>query len=45
MGFLIKWLCFLYFKFHKDTDGLLIYDKNFHGFVIKLERRESEDKK
>ena len=44
MKFLIKWLCFLYFSFHKDTTGLLFYDEDFGGLKIKFEPQESEDK-
>lgn len=42
MKLIIKWLCFLYFYFHKNTTGLLFYDEDFGGLKIKFEPKESE---
>lgn len=39
---IIKWLCFFYFVFHKNTVGLLFYDKDFGSLRIKFEPIESE---
>ncbi len=43
MKLIIKWLCFLYFSFHKNTTGLVFYDENFGGLKIKFESVENEE--
>ena len=43
MKFLIKWLCFLYFHFHKNTTGLLFHDEDFGGLRIKFEPQKQEE--
>lgn len=42
MKTVIKWLCLLYFHFHKNTAGLLFYDEDFGSLRIKFEPAESE---